>query len=152
MNITYLGHACFLITIGNDVILLDPFISGNPLITNIDINSINCNYIFISHGHTDHILDAEAIAKRTKATVICSWEIYEWLSKKGVENIHPMNTGGSWNFSFGKIKCVVAQHSSGLPDGSYGGNPMGCVIESSEANIYFAGDTALTMDMQLIPM
>ncbi len=151
MQIQYLGHSSFLITIGNYTILTDPFISGNPINSTVKVEDITCDFILISHGHADHILDAAAIAKRTNATIICSWEIYEWFQKKGLTNLHPMNTGGGWQFAFGKVKCVVAQHSSGLPDGSYGGNPMGFVIESTEGNFYFAGDTALTLDMQLIP-
>lgn len=153
MTIKYYGHSCFGITIGDKNLLFDPFISGNELAKDININDIPCDFMFISHGHADHILDAEAIAQRTNCTVVCNWEIYEWLNKKGVQNIHPMNTGGCWNLSFGKVKCVVAQHSSSLPDGTYGGNPMGFVIEVTEGGcFYFSGDTALTLDMQLIPM
>ena len=152
MKITYFGHSCVLIENNETKILIDPFISGNPLIEKFDLNSIDCNYILISHGHADHILDVEAIAKNTNATVVCSWEIYEWLSKKGIENIHPMNTGGNKTFEIFKLKCVVAQHSSGLPDGTYGGNPMGFLITIDDKTIYYSGDTALTLDMKLIPL
>ena len=152
MKITYFGHSCVLIENNETKILIDPFISGNPLIEKFDLNSIDCNYILISHGHADHILDAEAIAKNTNATVVCSWEIYEWLSKKGIENIHPMNTGGNKIFENFKLKCVVAQHSSGLPDGTYGGNPIGFLITIDDKTIYYSGDTALTLDMKLIPL
>ena len=117
----------------------------------IDINSIEADYILLSHGHIDHILDAEKIAKQTNSKVICNWEIHEWLNKKGVTNTHPMNTGGKWQFDFGVIKCVTAQHSSGLPDGTYGGSPMGFLIMTESLNFYYAGDTALTLDMKLIP-
>ena len=92
-----------------------------------------------------------AIAQRTGAKIICAWEIYEWLGKQGISNVHPMNTGGSWDFGDFRVKCVVAQHSSGLPDGSYGGNPMGFLLFSDAGNFYYSGDTALTLDMQLIP-
>lgn len=150
MKITYYGHSCFGIEIGGKHLLFDPFISGNPLVgDSVNIETIPCDFMLISHGHTDHILDAEAIAKRTGCKVVCSWEVSEWLN---IENKHPMNTGGSWDFEFGKVKCVVAQHSSGLPDGTYGGNPMGFVVMTKEGNFYFSGDTALTLDMQLIPM
>ncbi len=150
MNITYYGHSSFGLEINGKHLLFDPFISPNPLAKNININSLKADYILVSHGHQDHIADVESIAKITKATVICNWEISEWLGKKGIENTHPMNTGGKVKLDFGNVKCVVAVHSSSLPDGSYGGNPMGFVIESSEGNFYYAGDTALTYDMKLI--
>ena len=82
---------------------------------------------------------------------MANWEIHEWLTKNGIANTHPMNTGGKWDFGFGTVKCVVAQHSSGLPDGSYGGNPMGFIFMTGEGNFYYSGDTALTLDMQLVP-
>jgi L-ascorbate metabolism protein UlaG (beta-lactamase superfamily) len=150
MNITYYGHSCFAVEINGKKILFDPFISNNGLARNIDANTVQADYILISHGHNDHIADAEAIAKQTKARVICNTEISLWLAKKGVENILPMNIGGKVRLDFGNVKCVAAQHSSGLPDGTYGGSPMGFVVESSEGNFYYAGDTALTYDMKLI--
>lgn len=151
MTITYYGHSCFLVEDFGVKLLFDPFISGNDLAKEIDVDAIDANYIFISHGHSDHILNAEGIALRTGAKVVCSYEIHEWLNEKGVSNTHPMNVGGSWAFEGVKVKCVVAQHSSGLPDGSYGGNPMGFLIETATKKFYYSGDTALTMDMQLIP-
>lgn len=150
MQITYYGHSCFGIEIKGKHLLFDPFITPNEMAAHIDATSVKADYILISHGHEDHIADCISIANRTGATVICSWEISVWLQKHGVSTTHPMNTGGKWHFDFGKVKCVAAQHSSGLPDGSYGGNPMGFVIESDEGNFYYAGDTALTYDMKLI--
>jgi L-ascorbate metabolism protein UlaG (beta-lactamase superfamily) len=150
MNITYYGHSCFGVEVNGKHLLFDPFISTNELENTIDVNTVKADYILISHAHQDHIEDAESIAKRTGAKVICNWEINVWLEKKGVENIRPMNIGGKVKLDFGNVKCVVAQHSSSLPDGSYGGNPMGFVIESTEGNFYYAGDTALTYDMKLI--
>lgn len=152
MKLTYYGHACFTVEIGGKHILFDPFITYNELAKHIDVNTIPADYIFLSHGHADHIADCIAIAKRTNALVVASWEIHEWLNKQGIHNTHPMNTGGKWTFEFGTVKCVVAQHSSGLPDGSYGGNPMGFIFNTTEGNFYYSGDTALTLDMQLIPM
>jgi len=150
MNITYYGHSCFGVEVNGKHLLFDPFISPNELAKNINVDTVKADYILISHGHQDHIADAESIAKRTGAKVICNWEINVWLEKKGVENIRPMNIGGKVKLDFGNVKCVVAQHSSSLPDGTYGGNPMGFVIESTEGNFYYAGDTALTYDMKLI--
>ena len=150
MNITFYGHSCFGVEVNGKHLLFDPFISPNELANTIDVNTVKADYILISHGHQDHIEDTESVAKRTGAKVICNWEISVWLEKKGVENIRPMNIGGKVKLDFGNVKCVVAKHSSSLPDGTYGGNPMGFVIESTEGNFYYAGDTALTYDMKLI--
>jgi L-ascorbate metabolism protein UlaG (beta-lactamase superfamily) len=117
----------------------------------VHADSIPAEYILLSHGHVDHIADCISMANRTGAKVVCNWEIHQWLHKQGVTNTHPMNTGGQWNFEGFNVKCTAAQHSSGLPDGSYGGNPMGFIITSKEGNFYYSGDTALTSDMQLIP-
>lgn len=150
MNITYYGHSCFSVEINSKHLLFDPFISPNELAKAININTVKADYILISHGHEDHIADAVAIAKRTGAKVICTWEISVWLNKQGIENVHPMNIGGKVKLDFGSVKCVNAVHSSSLPDGSNGGNPMGFVVESTEGNFYYTGDTALTYDMKLI--
>ena len=150
MNLTYYGHSCFGVEVNGKHLLFDPFISHNTLASKIDIDAIKADYILISHGHGDHIGDAVSIAKRTGAKVVSCYEITEWFCKQGISNVHPMNTGGKWMFDFGNIKCVAAVHSSSLPDGTYGGNPMGFIIESSKNNFYYAGDTALTYDMKLI--
>src|SRR5438105_6343415 len=150
MNIIYYGHSCFGVEVNGKHLLFDPFITPNESAKTIDINKIKANYILISHGHEDHIANAVSISKRTGATVVCNFEIHVWLNKQGVTNTHAMNTGGKWKFDFGNIKCVSAEHSSSLPDGTYGGNPMGFVIESNEGSFYYAGDTALTYDMKLI--
>ena len=150
MIITYLGHSCFTVEVDNSVLLFDPFITPNELASSIDIKKLMPDYILISHGHQDHIADAASIAKQSGATIISNWEIVNWLSSQGVEKSHPMNIGGHWMFDFGKVKCVNAVNSSSLPDGSYGGNAMGFLLETKEGNIYYAGDTALTLDMKLI--
>jgi L-ascorbate metabolism protein UlaG (beta-lactamase superfamily) len=152
MKLTFYGHSCFQVEISGKKILFDPFITYNELAKAIDVNSIETDYIFLSHAHVDHTADCTSIAKRTGCKVVANWEIHEWLNKQGIANTHPMNTGGKWTFDFGTVKCVVAQHSSGLPDGSYGGNPMGFLFTSAEGNFYYSGDTALTLDMQLIPL
>jgi L-ascorbate metabolism protein UlaG (beta-lactamase superfamily) len=151
MKITFYGHASLGITIADIHLIVDPFISANPKASQIDINSLEADYILLTHAHQDHILDVEAIAKRTNAVIVSNAEIATYYSKKGFQS-HPMNHGGSWNFEFGNLKYVNAIHSSFFPDGTYGGNPGGFVIEGERKNIYIAGDTALTMDMKLIPM
>ncbi len=151
MKITFYGHASIGITIADIHIIVDPFISANPKASHIDINSLEADYILLTHAHQDHILDVESIAKRTNAVIVSNAEIATYYGKKGFQS-HPMNHGGSWNFEFGNLKYVNAIHSSSFPDGTYGGNPGGFVIEGERKNIYIAGDTALTMDMKLIPM
>ncbi len=151
MKLTFYGHSTFSVVAGGKTLLFDPFITPNEAAKHIDINSIQPDYLLLSHAHSDHVADAVAIAKRSNATVITSFEIAEWISKQGVLHTHPMNTGGKKEFDFGTVKCVNAIHSSQLPDGGYGANPMGFVVTTNDKNFYFSGDTALTMDMQLIP-
>ena len=150
MKISYLGHSCFEIRVGGKSLVFDPFIRPNPMASAIRVEDLRPDYMLLSHGHIDHIADAEEIAKASGCTVISSWEISNWLGAKGIEKRHPMNTGGHWMFDFGKVKCVSAIHSSGLPDGSYGGSAMGYLLETDEGNFYYAGDTALHYDMKLI--
>ena len=103
----------------------------------------------LSHGHEDHVADAERIAKNTGAKIVSNFEIVSWYENKGIAG-HPMNIGGKWNFDWGTVKYVNAVHSSVLPDGTYGGNPGGFVIEIADKTFYYAGDTALTYDMKLL--
>ena len=151
MKITFYGHASLGIEINDISILVDPFISANEKASHIDINSLKADYILLTHAHQDHILDAEAIAKRTGAKIVSNYEIVTHYGNLGIEG-HPMNHGGCWNFDFGRVKYVNAIHTSSFPDGSYGGQPGGFIIEGEHKTIYIAGDTALTMDMKLIPM
>lgn len=152
MNLTYYGHSCFAVSVKGKKILFDPFVTKNELANStVDVDAIGADFILISHGHDDHIADCVRIATNTGAKVICSFEIHEWLNQQGVTNTHPMNTGGKWNFGVFTVKCTAAQHSSGLPGGPYGGNPLGFIVMSDEGNFYYSGDTALTLDMQLIP-
>jgi L-ascorbate metabolism protein UlaG (beta-lactamase superfamily) len=150
MLINYYGHSCFSVKTGGKTLLFDPFITGNPIAKHLDVSKIDADYILISHGHGDHMEDTMAIAKKTGAKIISNYEIITWFEKQGATNFHSMNIGGHWMFDFGKVKCVNAVHSSSMPDGSYGGNPMGFLIETAEGNFYYSGDTALTYDMKLI--
>ena len=151
MKITYYGHASLGIEVNGNHLVVDPFISANELASHININDIKADYILITHAHGDHILDVEAIAKNTGATIVSNAEISGHYEAKGFK-AHPMNHGGTWEFDFGKVKYVNAIHSSSFPDGSYGGQPGGFVIEAENKNVYIAGDTALTYDMKLIPV
>lgn len=151
ITVTYFGHSCFLLQIGGKRILLDPFITGNPSAAGTDVNSIRCDYIFPSHAHGDHIGDLETVARNNPdAVTVGIWEIADHYSKKGFKT-HPLNKGGWWRFDFGRVKMVNAVHSSSFPDGTYGGDPAGFVFDTPDGVVYFAGDTALTTDMQLLP-
>jgi L-ascorbate metabolism protein UlaG (beta-lactamase superfamily) len=151
MKLTYYGHSCFAVEIKGKSILFDPFITPNELAKNIRLSDIRADYILVSHGHGDHVADCAALAKQTGATVVGAFEVVDWLGKQGVEKSHPMNHGGKKVFDWGTVKCTNAIHSSSMPDGSYGGNPMGFLVTGAEKSFYYSGDTALTMDMQLVP-
>ncbi len=150
MQLTYLGHAAFLATIGTTRVLFDPFIRPNPLAKAIDVDAIEADFILLSHAHGDHIADAEEIARRTGATILGIAEVAGHFGAKGLNAIGT-NLGGKVQLPFGTVHCVAAAHSSSFPDGSYGGVPMGFVIKTTEGQtFYFAGDTALTYDLKLI--
>jgi len=151
MKITFLGHACLSIELAGINIIVDPFVTGNSLAKDIDINSLKADYILITHAHQDHILDVESIAKRTGAKVVSNYEIVTHYGNLGIDG-HPMNHGGSWQFDFGRLTYTNAIHTSSFPDGTYGGQPGGFILETKEGNVYIAGDTALTMDMKLVPL
>lgn len=152
MKLTFYGHATLSIELNGKTLLFDPFFTGNPSVKNVDIDQIKADYIFITHGHSDHTGDVVQIAKKTGAVCVAAPEIAGWLGKNGVEKVHALNHGGPSTFDFGKARAVNAIHSSSLSDGSYAGNPFGYVFTTSSGNFYVAGDTALTMDMQLIPL
>lgn len=150
MIVHYYGHSCFAVEIGGRTLLMDPFITGNELARNVDSTQVRADYILISHGHDDHLADAVDIARRTGATVISNFEISCWLEKQGLQKLQGMNHGGAARFEFGRVKLVNAIHSSCFTDGSYAGHPCGFVVESAAGHFYYSGDTALTLDMQLI--
>lgn len=150
MKFTYYGHACFMVETAGKKLLFDPFINGNPLVSNFDISTIQADYILVSHGHGDHVGDLMAIAKNTGAMVVGVAEVIGWVMKHGHENVHPMNYGRT-QMDFGEVRMVPAAHSSGLPDGSYGGNPGGFIVTTTDGSFYYSGDTCLSMEMKLIP-
>jgi len=150
MKFTYYGHACFAVEAGGKNLLFDPFISPNPLAKKIEVSKVAADFILVSHGHGDHVADVVDIANRTGAKVIAPFEVGSWFEKKGVKDVQSMNHGGAAKMDFGRVKLTSAIHSSSMPDGSYGGNPAGFVVESADGNFYYSGDTALTLDMKLI--
>lgn len=150
MKVIYYGHACFSVVVGGKTLLFDPFITPNPLAKAIEAKKVPADFVLVTHGHGDHVADAVEIARRTDALVIANFEVATWLNKQGAPRVHPLNHGGGCQFDFGRAKFVNAIHSSTMPDGAYGGNPGGFVVESAEGNFYYSGDTALTMDMKLI--
>jgi len=150
MRITYYGHSCIGVDTAGHQLLFDPFISGNPLAKHVDLDSVPATQVLLTHGHGDHVMDAEAILKRTSATLITNYEIATWYGKKGIEGAIGMNLGGSVAIGELRVRYTISHHSSELPDGTYGGNPGGFVVEGPEGAFHHAGDTALTLDMQLL--
>lgn len=149
LKVTWFSHACFLIQTAKAKLLIDPFITGNPLAP-VKADSVSADYILVSHGHGDHVGDTVAIAQRTGATVISNFEIQNWMVAQGVKNVHPQHIGGGFNYPWGRVKLTLALHGSALPDGSYGGNPCGFLFYIDGKKIYHACDTGLFYDMKLI--
>ncbi len=146
---TWYGHATHGLHVGQYKLLIDPYFTGNP-VASATADEVDADFILITHGHYDHIGDTEAIAKRTGALCISNAEISNWLRKKGLKT-YPQNIGGGYDYPFGYLKLTKAIHSSGLPDGSAGGNPVGFLLTTTDdKKIYFAGDTGLFGDMSLI--
>lgn len=151
MKVTYLGHASLHIEFEGTTIIIDPFISANPMASHIDINTLKADYILVTHAHQDHILDVETIAKNTGATIVSNYEIAMHYGGKDFK-VFAMNHGGTYKTKTFSAKYVNAIHTSSFPDGSYGGQPGGFVLTANGKSIYIAGDTALTYDMKLIPL
>lgn len=139
-----------MLELGGKSLLFDPFITPNPQAAHIDVASLLPDYVLLSHGHADHVADAEAIVRQSGAMLISNYEIVSWYQEKGIEKTWPMNIGGKHRFDFGELRYVNAVHSSVLPDGTYGGNPGGFILSSDAGTMYYAGDTALHTDMELI--
>lgn len=152
MRIQYLGHSVLMVETKGKRLILDPFITGNPQCP-ISVEELpKVNYVLVTHGHGDHIGDTIKISKRDGATVISNAEICGYLSEKGVKT-HPMHIGGSFSFDFGKVKLTPAFHGSSIDDDKgviYGGMPAGFLVESEGKKLYHAGDTGLTVEMQLL--
>ena len=153
LAITWLGHASFIVrTPGHKTILFDPWYTGNPSFPERAKPS-KADLILVSHGHSDHITDAAAMAKQTGATVVGIWEVTSWLGSKGVQHLEPMNKGGSITVQGLRVTMTEAIHSSSFDENGivYLGEPAGFVVKLENGQtIYFAGDTALFSDMKLI--
>jgi len=148
-RLTWYGHSAFCLNVGDDNILIDPFITDNAFAP-VTADEVQADYILITHGHGDHVGDAVSIAQRTEALVISNFEICNWLQAQGVERTHPQHIGGGYPHPFGYLKLTIAHHGSSLPDGSYGGNPAGLLLTVEDKHLYFAGDTGLFYSMRLI--
>ena len=148
-EITWLGHASLGLKTGGYNVLIDPYFNQNPG-SSADADTVDADYILVTHGHGDHVGDSVQIAHRTGATVIANAEICSWLEKKDVK-VHGQHIGGGFTHPFGYLKLTMALHGSLLPDGSDGGNPAGFLLTTNEGDkIYMAGDTGLFGDMALI--
>jgi L-ascorbate metabolism protein UlaG (beta-lactamase superfamily) len=148
-TITWLGHNAWSIETAEHTVLIDPFLDDSPTAP-VRAEDVKADFILVSHGHFDHVSDVTKISKRTGAKVIANYEVCEWLQQQGVKETDPMNIGGSTMQPFGRVKLTPAIHSSAMPDGAYGGEPGGFLLELPDARIYFACDTALFTDMKLI--
>jgi L-ascorbate metabolism protein UlaG (beta-lactamase superfamily) len=148
MRLTYLGHSAVSVRLADRELLIDPFLSDNPKAASAP-EAHSPSHIVLTHAHGDHLGDTVAIARRSGATVVSSFEIVTKLGGEGVEG-RAMNIGGGADFPFGRLVFTPAWHSNSFPDGSYGGMPMGVVLEAEGKRVYHAGDTALFSDMALI--
>ena len=152
MELTFFGHSAFQLKTDGQTLLFDPFISGNPLAESVvSVSDLKPDVILLTHAHGDHWGDTPAIAKEAGALVVANYEITEYLKRHHEHSkVHPMNTGGSWTFDWGTVTMVDARHSSSFPDGTYGGNPNGYILEVEGKCIYNLGDTSPFAEMAWI--
>ena len=149
MKLRYFSHSAFQVTTDSGtVILIDPFLDGNPT-SPVKSDDVNADYIILTHAHGDHLGDTMKIAKENNATVIAVNELADYSTSKGL-NAHNMHIGGGHNFDFGRVKFTIAHHGSLSPDNQFGGEPAGVLITADDKTIYHAGDTGIFLDMKLI--
>ena len=152
-RLTFHGHSCFLLEHGGRRILFDPFLTGNPK-ADVEAAALpKLDAILLTHGHGDHLGDAVPLAKLHKATVVAPYELANWCAEQGAPNVHPMHIGGAHDFPFGKVKLVVAFHGGGVEGddaGRFTTFPCGYVVTVGGRSVYHTGDTALTLEMQLL--
>jgi len=148
-TLTWYGHATLGVETAGKKLLIDPYFTGNPSATTA-ADKVMADYILVTHGHGDHLGDTVAIARRCGATVVSNAEISSWLGKQGLKT-HGQHLGGGHTYPFGYLKLTLALHGSGLPDGMYGGNPVGFLLTTTDdKKLYIAGDTGLFGDMKII--
>jgi L-ascorbate metabolism protein UlaG (beta-lactamase superfamily) len=148
VSVTWHGHATLSMNVNGQEIVIDPYFTGNP-VAKKKANQVKADYVLITHGHGDHVCDALEIAKHNQSLVIANFEICNWISAQGYENVHAQHIGGGYDHPFGHVKLTIAFHGSCMPDGSYGGMPAGFLLTLAGRKVYVAGDTALYSDMQL---
>ena len=147
-TIRYLGHSAFLLELAPYRVIIDPFLTGNPLAA-VSAQEIEVSHILVTHGHGDHLGDAVDLALARDAEIIAPYELALYAQERGAR-VHPMHIGGSFEFPFGTVKLTMALHGSMTPDGRYAGNPCGFLITSEGHTLYHAGDTGLFGDMELL--
>jgi L-ascorbate metabolism protein UlaG (beta-lactamase superfamily) len=157
MKIIYFGHSAFRIETGNSVVMLDPFLTGNPLFKGDSAEvSRGATHVLLTHGHDDHTGDTAAICKANDATLIANFEVANWFVAQGVEKYSPGNQGGRQSHEDFDVVFTNAWHSSSTERGGkpvYLGNPLGFVLipkKERGKTLYITGDTGITMDMKLV--
>jgi len=152
VTLSWYGHSAFKLEAEGKAVLIDPFITGNPVAT-VNAEDVNAATILLTHAHNDHVGDTVEIAKRNDATVIATAELAAWVGSRGVAKAVGANHGGTVQFDGGSTKFVPAWHTSSYTidvDVVAAGVPAGHVVRFGGKTVYFAGDTCLFLDMQLI--
>ena len=149
INIQSLGHSCFLVESGGVKIIIDPFLNDNPRAT-LKAEEISVNAVLVTHGHTDHIADAVSIAKQNNCIIVAEDKLALHLFQQGVD-VHRLGVGGTFNFDWGKVKLVHAQHGTAIEGTQENvcGTPTGFIVTMNGKTLYHAGDTGLFSDMKM---
>ncbi len=150
MDLTYFGHSTFQIETDGTTLLFDPFFSENPH-TEVDPRTLDPDVLLLTHAHFDHFSDTEAVLEESDPLVIGNFEITQYVGQEfDHDAIQPLNEGGHVDFDWGSVEATHARHSSSFPDGSYGGVPVGFVLELGDTVVYNTGDTAPFAEMQWV--